>query len=118
MEIVTPEIREQLLENGRTNKPLRGTDDERDFAPVVKLFTPDGNGTWLLTELDPDDPDLAFGLADLGMGAPEPGNVRISELQDMRGALGLPVERDVNFTPTKTLNEYVEASHASGSIAA
>jgi hypothetical protein len=29
---------------------------------VVKLFTPDAACTWLLTELDPDDPDIAFGL--------------------------------------------------------
>ena len=28
--------------------------DNSDCLPVVKLFTPDGACTWLLTELDPD----------------------------------------------------------------
>ena len=28
-----------------------------DHKPVVKLFTPDAGRTWLLTEIDPDDPD-------------------------------------------------------------
>ena len=39
----------------------------------MKLFTPDANATWLLTELDPVEPDRAFGLCDLGLGYPELG---------------------------------------------
>ena len=40
-----------------------------DFQPmpVVKLFTPDANATWLLTEIYPGDTDIAFGLCDLGV---------------------------------------------------
>jgi Protein of unknown function (DUF2958) len=38
-----------------------------DFKPVVKLFTPDAQCTWLLTELDDG---LLFGLCDLGKGEP------------------------------------------------
>lgn len=49
--------------------------------PVVKLFTPDTDCTWLLSELDPTDPDLAFGLCDLSLGTPELSSVRLSELQ-------------------------------------
>lgn len=45
-------------------------EDTADFSPVVKLFCPWSGATWLLTELDPDDPDIAFGLCDLGMGSP------------------------------------------------
>jgi hypothetical protein len=30
-----------------------------DFEPVVKLFSPDGDATWLLTELDPIGEHLA-----------------------------------------------------------
>jgi len=37
-----------------------------------------GAATWLLTELDSEDPDIAFGLCDLGMQCPELGSVRIS----------------------------------------
>src|ERR1700685_2044099 len=46
-----------------------------DFKPVVKLFTPDAQCTWLLTELGNDD--IAYGLCDLGMGFPEIGFVCI-----------------------------------------
>ncbi len=85
---------------------MRGTEEEIDFKPVVKLFTPDANCTWLLTEIDPDAPDIAFGLCDLGMGYPELGTVNISELIQLRGRLGLPVECDVGFKADKTLSQY------------
>ena len=52
--------------------------------PVVKLFTPDGAATWLLTDILPDDPDIAFGLCDLGMGEPECGSVSLTELSALR----------------------------------
>ena len=51
-----------------------------DFFPVVKLFTPDANATWLLTELDPVDEDCAFGLCDLGLGFPELGYASLNEI--------------------------------------
>jgi len=57
-----------------------------DFEPVVKLFTADGNGTWLLTELNPDI-DLAFALCDLEFGEPELGYVSFAELAVARGPL-------------------------------
>jgi Protein of unknown function (DUF2958) len=65
MELITAELRERLLEQGRKQAPVRGTSDEIDFRPVVKLFTPDANCTWLLSEIDPENPDIAFGLCDL-----------------------------------------------------
>lgn len=73
---------------------------------MVELFTPDANCTWLLTEIDPDAPDIAFGLCDLGMGYLELGTVSISELSQLRGRLGLPVERDLGFKADKTLSQY------------
>ena len=81
---------------------MRGTEDEIDFKPVVKLFNPCGAATWLLTELDPDEPDIAFGLCDLGMQCAELGSVSISELESYRGRLGLGIERDRHWTPKKT----------------
>jgi Protein of unknown function (DUF2958) len=53
------------------------------FEPVVKLFTADGNATWLLSELNPDI-DLAFGLCDLVLGEPELGYVSLVELAAAR----------------------------------
>lgn len=106
MKLLTQEIQTKLIENGKKQEAVRGTEDEIDFKPVVKLFTPDANCTWLLTEIDPDEPDIAFGLCNLGMGFPELGNVSISELLQLRGQLGLPVERDLGFKADKTLNQY------------
>jgi hypothetical protein len=51
-----------------------------DFEPVVKIFTPDGNTTWHLTELNSNGEYLAFGLCDLGLGEPELGYVSVHEL--------------------------------------
>jgi len=106
MMLIPEKIMTQLENNGRKQETVRGTKDEIDFKPVVKLFMPDGGATWLLTEVDPYDPDIAFGLCDLGMGFPELGSVRLSEIKFIRGALGLPVERDRHFKANKTLSEY------------
>jgi len=64
---------------------------------VVKFFTPDGGWTWYATEFD--GKDTFFGLAD-GFEK-ELGYFSLSELQSVRGKLGLPIERDMYFHPTK-----------------
>ncbi|WP_352669428.1 DUF2958 domain-containing protein [Mesorhizobium sp. M0478] len=87
-----------------------------DFVLVVKLFTPDVGATRLLTEIDPDDPDIAFGLCDLGVGCPELGSVSLSELGTVRGKLGLPVERDLHFRPYQTLSAYADHAQRHGAI--
>jgi hypothetical protein len=105
------------LRNGRIRQALAIEGKaEADFIPVVKFFTPDANCTWIITELDPDEPDIAFGLCDLGMGCPELGSVRISELESVRGRLGLPVERDLYFTPSHTLSVYARAAWNAAAI--
>ena len=88
----------RLLANGHATKSaLAAMREPPDHRPVVKLFTPDAAATWLLTEIDPDEPDIAFGLCDLGMDCPEIGSVRLSEIAAVRGGLGLPVERDLEL---------------------
>jgi hypothetical protein len=104
----------QLLANGHCTAGGEGVDPH----PVVKLFTPDANATWLLSEIDPDDEDLAFGLCDLGLGYPELGNVRLSELAALRGRRGLPIERDAHFHPDQPLSVYAVAARARGAICA
>jgi hypothetical protein len=89
---------------------------ERDVKPVVKLFTPDANATWLLTECDPDEPDRLFGLCDVGLGCPELGYVSLEELTNLRGPLGLPVERDLHFIADKPLSVYAEEARLRGRI--
>lgn len=117
MELLTNEQRAQLMENGKRQAMVRGTEEQIDFEPVVKLFNPWGIGTWLLTELDPDQPDIAYGLADLGY--PETGSISLEELGSWRHpVLGRGIERDLFFTATKTLNAYAEEARAEGCIVA
>lgn len=110
--LVTDEQRAQLLANGAAS--LRG--EIHDPLPVVRLFTPDANATWLLTELDPRDEDTAFGLCDLGLGFPELGKVRLSALAAIRGPTDLAVERDLYFRATGTLSRYLRRARECGSI--
>ncbi len=108
MQLITSAQRQQFLENGRAQRAAIDRQDQcLDFEPVVKLFTPDGNATWLFTELDPNG-YLGFGLCDLGLGEPELGYVSLSELAAVRGPLGLPLERDLHFAPTHTIAAYAE----------
>ncbi len=108
--LITDEQRAQLLANARAEG------QNLDPLPVVKLFTPDAHATWLLTELDPKDGDTAYGLCDLGLGLPELGTVRLSELASIRGPLKLPIERDLYFIAQRTLSEYTRLARINGSI--
>jgi hypothetical protein len=114
MMLITPEQRELLLANGRSSR----TQDDFDPHPVVKLFTPDAGATWLLTEIDPDDPTIAFGLCDLGLGSPELGSVSLGEIVSIRGPLGLPVERDLHFQATRSISAYAQEARRAGGIVA
>jgi hypothetical protein len=107
MQLITSAQRQKLLENGRAQRAaLDQKTGAIDFEPVVKLFTSDGNATRLLAALDPNGEYLAFGLCDLGLGDPELGYVSLHELAAARGPLGLPLEPDLYFAPTRTISAY------------
>ena len=106
MILLTPELRERLLANGRR----RGL----DHVPVVKFFNPLGVGTWLATELD-EDGDTLFGLADLG--DPELGSFSLAEMQSLELPLGMGIERDILFTGDYPLSVYAQAARTAGRIA-
>lgn len=108
MILVTDDLRAQLLRNGEN--------PEADHAPVVKLFNPCGAATWLLTEMLPHEPDILYGLCDLGFGSPELGYVRLSELESVEGPLGLGIERDLYFEAQAPLSVYAEAARRKGTI--
>ena len=116
MKLLTKDLREKLLANGREQAKVKGTKAERDFFPVVKFFYPAGAATWLITEADPDEPDILFGLCDLGHGFPEVGSVRLSELEHFRGAFGLGIERDLHFEAKAPLSRYADAAREAGCI--
>jgi hypothetical protein len=116
MKLITDSLTQKLLANGRAQRAAIDNDQlALDFKPVVKLFTPDAQCTWLLTELDPDG-GLAFGLCDLGLGCPELGYVSLAELSTVRGKLGLPIERDRHFEADKTISAYTDEARSHGHI--
>lgn len=114
MMLLTPKQRELLLANGRLSREH----EDFDPHPIVKLFTPDAGATWLITELDPDDPSIAFGLCDLGLGAPELGSLSLEEIAAVKGPLGLAIERDQHFVAKQPISAYAEAARRAGRIIA
>jgi len=107
MILLTPELRERLLANGRQ--------PDVDQVPVVKFFNPLGEGVWLATELDADG-DTLFGLADLG--EPELGSFSLAEMTAIRLPLGLGIERDLLFEGMFPISAWTEAAQQAGSIRA
>jgi Protein of unknown function (DUF2958) len=110
--LIPNEIRERLLANGARS----AAGEDIDPVPVVKLFTPDANATWLLTKLDPNNPTLAFGLCDLGLGNLELGSTCLHEIANVRGPLGLPVERDLHYTETRPISVIANLARRAGHI--
>ena len=112
MKIFTADVLKKLAANGKATRAAQSAGkDEPDHTPVVKVFNPYGGATWLLTESDPDEPDILFGLCDLGIGYAELGSVRRSEIEGIKiGGLGLRLERDAWFTAKYPLSVYTAAS--------
>lgn len=89
MQLLTPEIIAQL-------PVLYAQEQANDPIAYIKFFTPDSQWTWYVLEFDGED--LFFGLVQ-GF-AEELGYFSFSELSEVRGPLGLPIERDLYFKPT------------------
>ena len=103
MKLLTKEIREKL-------PPLYAQDGKGGKAiAYLKLFTPDSSFTWWITEGSPikDESDAEvdyhfFGLVEGQFK--ELGYVSLKEIEEVRGPMGLPIERDLHWQP-KTLEE-------------
>tara|TARA_B100000035_G_scaffold277317_1_gene255533 strand:+ start:318 stop:650 length:333 start_codon:yes stop_codon:yes gene_type:complete len=89
---------------------------EAERRPMVKFFTPWGRATWLISEYNKDTGEM-FGLCDLGLGYPELGYVTLQDLKQIRGPLGLRVERDRNWSSGgRTLMSFAEQAREEGEI--
>jgi hypothetical protein len=106
--LITAADRKKLLRNGALRSPSN--------KPVIKLFNPTGAATWLISEIDPENEDIMFGLCDLGFGSPEMGSVSLAEIMAVRGRFGLGIERDQWFSPKMTLVEYADKARDAGRI--
>lgn len=80
---------------------LYETQDVENPPVYLKLFTPDANWSWFVTELSLDK-DTCFGLVvSPFVESGEMGYFSLNELKTVRGKLGLPIERDLWFKPKK-----------------
>ncbi|NBZ88986.1 DUF2958 domain-containing protein [Stagnihabitans tardus] len=114
MKLLAKKQHEQLLENGLAQAAARPR--HLDLKPVVRFFDPNGPAVWLATEILPEFPDLAFGLADLGLGCPEVGSFSLAELAAYRGPFMLGIERDRHWSAKLPLSGYAELASRAGRI--
>jgi hypothetical protein len=90
MKLMTKEIAKQLPPlYTNENKP------SGDVIVHVKFFDPCGSFTWYATEFDGDD--IFFGLV-VGHEV-ELGYFSLSELESVRGRMGIGIERDLYWQP-------------------
>jgi hypothetical protein len=90
MKLLTNELRRKL-------PPLYATEHEEDPQIIYKFFTPDSSWTWYALEFDGND--TFFGWVE-GLEN-ELRYFSLSELESVRGPLGLPIERDLYFEPRR-----------------
>jgi len=94
MKLLTQELRKKL-------PPLYSQDGKGGKAvALVKYFTPSSSWSWYASEFDGED--TFFGLVDGQFK--ELGYFSLRELEEVRGPMGLPIERDLYWKP-KTLEE-------------
>jgi hypothetical protein len=113
MKLLTKAIENALAKDGLTHETAQ--------VPICKFFNPCGAGTWLIFAREKDEPDILWGLADLGMDYVEYGTISLSELQSVKLPFGLTIERDLHFTPKKhdngelwKLSDYLDLSTLAG----
>ena len=87
-------IPKELLKN---IPKLYETEEQTDPIAYVKLFL-DG-WSWYITEISIDK-NISFGYVISPFGA-ELGYFSLEEIKSIKGSLGIGVERDLEFKPTK-----------------
>jgi hypothetical protein len=116
MKLITKAQEAQLRQNGRISADsVTAGQNSVDHDPVVLLFAPFRRYTWLLSEIDPDNTDLAYCLFDYNYGSPGVGWVSLKELTKLGGFLGLGMTRHP-FTACAPFHAYVQAAFLIGRI--
>ena len=95
MKLLTEEIKKML-------PALNSQEEVPDPVCNLKFFTPDSSFSWFILEGgQQEDGDWLFFCKVVSHLCPEGelGYVILSQLEEVRGSLNLPVERDLYFTP-------------------
>ncbi len=107
MSLIPDAMRPQLLVNG--------AHPGHDHVPLVALFVADGPGAWLISEIQPYNQSVVFGLMDYGFAVPKIGPFILSELEEL-SRLDVKVTRDPVFVGRYPLSVYAEAARVQGAI--
>lgn len=76
---------------------LYETEEIPDPICYVKLFLPNTNWTWYVTEISKENHNICFGYV-IGLES-ELGYFSLKELEALKSSLGVSVERDESFKP-------------------
>ena len=90
MELIPQEVKQQIPK-------LYENEEQNNSIAYVKLFL--DSWTWYITEISIDN-DICFGYVVSPFGA-ELGYFSLNEIKSIKGSLGLDVERDLFFKPTR-----------------
>jgi hypothetical protein len=101
MDCITAEQMKQLIKNGAQEEHCK------DHFPVVRLYTAQPQMEWLLASIDPKEPNIAYGIYDLGLGSPELGYFDLNELIQNGWVIG----NDQFFKADRPISTYF--AHAS-----
>jgi Protein of unknown function (DUF2958) len=116
MKLISDTQHTELLANGRAARDAADAGLDFDPKPVVKLFTPHWYARWLLTEIDPQYPQHAYGLCDSGDGLPYIGYVCLLDLEDVHGKFKFTVTPDPRFVADYPLSVYANVAYTRGLI--
>jgi hypothetical protein len=88
LKLMTEELRKKIPK-------LYSQETEKNPLVYAKFFSPDSSWTWYALEFDGED--TFFGYVD-GF-EPELGYFSLSEMESVKGPLGLKIERDLYWEP-------------------
>jgi len=74
--------------------PLGGQAEEKDPIVYARFFCPWNHWTWFAYEFDGEDIFFGFVKGDFD----EHGTFSLSEMESVKGPMGLGIERDIHFT--------------------
>ena len=87
-------LTKELIE--RFNK-IGSQEEIKDPIVIAKFFNPIGAWTWYATEYDPQSKNFFGYVSIFGDCNDEWGYFSLTELESLRGPLGLGIERDIYF---------------------
>lgn len=114
MKLMTKELARKLPRLYSTDMFTDEGERNDDIILVAKFFTPDSQWTWYVIEGEQRGDDWLFFGYIVGLER-ELGYFTLSELESVRGPLGLKIERDRYWKPI-TLGEFLEREKKLGNF--